>query len=310
MRIAINFKPQRRPFGGGNQFVAQLVQYLRAQGHVVSYRLWPWTERVLLVAPRPFMNVTFDIDDISRLKARHPSVKCVHRINQTDLGRGTTTVDDLFKRANEVADTTVFISDWVRDYFLSRWFSPEAPHTVIHNGADASVFYPSERSWDSSQGPCRIVTHHWSDNWNKGFEVYQEVDRLIASGHLPGFELSVIGRWPAEIRWQAASTQPAMPAAMLGEKLRWHHLYLTAAVAEAGGMHHVEAAQCGLPIVFRTGGGGIDEMGRQYGVEFQDDVRQALLTARDHYPELRERVRQLMPSGTRMCRAYERVLTT
>jgi hypothetical protein len=297
------------PWGGGNQFVAQLKTHLRARDHRVSHRLWPWTERILLVAPRPFQNVTFDVDDIRRFKARHPSAVCVHRINQTNLGRGTSNVDDLFKRANEVADSTVFISAWVRDYFTARWFDPDRAHSVIHNGADPSIFFPAAAPWNPSQGPCRLVTHHWSDNWNKGFAVYQQVDRMIAAGELPGFELTVIGRWPKEIVWRSAATYPPVPPRELGEQLRRHHLYLTAAVAEAGGMHHIEGAQCGLPLVYHEDGGGIVEMGLEYGVAFRDDVRAALLAARDRYGELREKALRLAPSGTRMCAQYERALT-
>jgi len=298
------------PWGGGNQFAVQLAAYLRAHGHHVSHRLWPWTKCILLVAPRPFQNVTFDVDDIRRFKARHPSAKCVHRINQTNLGRGTTNVDDLFKRANEVADATVFISAWVRDYFGARWFSTDRPHAVIHNGADSSIFHATTAPWDPTHGPCRIVTHHWSDNWNKGFAVYQEVDRLIAEGELPGFELTVIGRWPEKIAWRAATTHPPVPPRALGDQLRRHHLYLTAAVAEAGGMHHIEGAQCGLPLVYHEEGGGVVELGRQYGVAFRDDVKGALLNARDRFTELREKVLRLAPSGSRMCREYEQILTS
>jgi len=287
----------------------QLVAYLRARGHQVSHRLWPWTERILLVAPRPFQNVTFDVEEIRRFKARHSSVKCVHRINQTNAGRGTSNVDDLFRAANEVADATVFISAWVRDYSRDRWFSADRPHTVIHNGADPLTFYPATTPWDAAHEPCRLVTHHWSDNWNKGFAVYQAVDKMIAEGALPGFELTVIGRWPRTLAWRATATHPPAPPRKLGEYLRRHHLYLTAAVAEAGGMHHIEGAQCGLPLIYHENGGGIVELGRQYGVAFQDNVREALLTARARYTELREQVLRLAPSGDRMCQQYEQILT-
>lgn len=286
----------------------QLVAYLRARGHSVSHRLWPWTDRILLVAPRPFQNVTFDVPDIRRFKARRPSVRCIHRINQTNAGRGTSNVDDLFKSANEVADATVFISEWVRDYFAARWFALDRPHAVIYNGADVSTFYPSPAAWEPAREPCRLVTHHWSDNWNKGFRVYQAVDRMIADGALPGFGLTVIGRWPKEVAWRAAATHPPAPPSAMGEHLRRHHLYLTAAVAEAGGMHHIEGAQCGLPLVYHANGGGIVELGRQYGVVFEDNVQEALLAARARYAELRDKVLRLAPSGLRMCQQYEAIL--
>lgn len=309
MRIAINVKPVSGPWGGGNQFLAQLVAHLRARGHQVSHRLWPWTQCILMVAPgKPFKNVTFDAAAIGRFKARHPSVKCVHRINQTNVGRGTANVDDLFASANAVADVTVFISAWVRDYSRERWFPSDRRHTVIHNGADPSSFYPSGKGWTAAE-PFRVVTHHWSDNWNKGFAVYREVDRLIADGALPGFALTVIGRWPSEIAWRSAATRPPVPPRQLGDELRRHHLYLTAAVAEAGGMHHIEGAQCGLPLVYHEDGGGVVELAAQYGVGFRDAVGPALTAARARYTELRENVLRLAPSGARMCEEYEQVLT-
>ena len=55
----------------------------------------------------------------------------------------------------------------------------------------------------------RLVTHHWSDNPLKGFDVYQEVDRLLAAGKLPGVALWVIGRWPKELRLAGGTHLPA-----------------------------------------------------------------------------------------------------
>ena len=34
--------------------------------------------------------------------------------------------------------------------------------------------------WDGSE-EMRIVTHHWGANWNKGFDIYVELDKLISS---------------------------------------------------------------------------------------------------------------------------------
>ena len=34
--------------------------------------------------------------------------------------------------------------------------------------------------------PLRIVTHHWSNNPLKGFDVYEQEDDLLAAGELPG----------------------------------------------------------------------------------------------------------------------------
>ena len=52
-------------------------------------------------------------------------------------------------------------------------------------------------------------------------------------------------------------------------------------------MHHVEGAQCGLPLLYHEDGGGVVEAGLKYGVGFRDDVAEALCAARDRLPELR-----------------------
>jgi glycosyltransferase involved in cell wall biosynthesis len=142
----------------------------------------------------------------------------------------------------------------------------------------------------------------------KGFGVYAEVDRLIADGRLPGVELWVIGRWPAGMTWRAARTFPACVGAELADLLRQCHAYLTASLWEPCGMHHIEGAQCGLPLIYHEDGGGIVEAGRLYGIGFRNDAAPAILAAREGYTELRDRVMKRMPSGERMCAEYEQVI--
>jgi hypothetical protein len=142
----------------------------------------------------------------------------------------------------------------------------------------------------------------------KGFDVYREVDDLVATGKLPETEFLVIGRWPKEIRWKAARTHGPVQGAELGGLLRRNHLYVTASRWEPGPMHPIEGAQCGLPLVYHGDGGGTVELARHYGVPFRDDVRGAILEARERYEELRSSVLRHAPSGDQMCVEYGRVL--
>ncbi len=65
-------------------------------------------------------------------------------------------------------------------------------------------------------------------------------------------------------------------------------------------MHHVEGAQCGLPLVYHEDGGGIVEAGQRYGVGFRDDVAGAIRKAIERIEDLRHRLLNNMPSGDRM----------
>ena len=73
-------------------------------------------------------------------------------------------------------------------------------------------------------------------------------------------------------------------------------------------MHHVEGAQCGLPLVYHEEGGGVVEAGRRYGLGFTDDPCAALRAAAAGYGELRARVLEQMPSGDRMTFEYAALL--
>jgi len=50
------------------------------------------------------------------------------------------------------------------------------------------------------------------------------------------------------------------------------------------------------------------ELGRRYGIPFRDDVRSAIVEARERYAELRARVLDDPPSGDQMCVEYGRLL--
>ena len=69
-------------------------------------------------------------------------------------------------------------------------------------------------------------------------------------------------------------------------------------------MHHVEGAQCGLPLLYHEDGGGVVEAGLKYGIGFRENVAAALHAARARYPELRRQVLERMPSGDRMVLSF------
>jgi glycosyltransferase involved in cell wall biosynthesis len=252
--------------------------------------------------------VTFGPDEIREYKLGHAAMVCLHRVNECDARKGTSFMDDLLAGANTVADFTVFVSAWLRDYHAARWFDARRPHAVIQNGADPAAFHPLGGEGFTGATPFRLVTHHWSDNWMKGFDVYQAVDELIASGRLPDTELWVVGRWPREIRWKVAHTIGPAHGVELGSLLRRCHAYLTASRFDPGPMHPIEGVQCGLPLIYHQDGGGIVELGLRYGVGFRDDVRAAIVEARERYAELRGRVLADVPPGDRMCVDYGRII--
>lgn len=310
-KVAFNALPVAGSWGGGNQWLLQLSRYLRFLGFTVVYDLSDSDiDFIFVLHSADSQGGTFGAEEIAAYKRAHPRARCIHRINENDARKGTDFMDRAIARMNEVADHTVFISDWLRAHHAERWFDSRRPHSVITNGADSRFFQPfHSQSWRGGDAPLVLVTHHWSDHWNKGFKVYQEVDALIADGKLPGTELWVIGRWPKEIQWRAARTFSPCAGEELASRLRAAHIYITASQAEPGGMHFIEGIQCGLPLLFHSGGGGIVEVGAASGgIEFSADVAAAITRARQNYAELRRRVLTQAPTGEQMVAEFAGLL--
>jgi glycosyltransferase involved in cell wall biosynthesis len=306
--VAFNMRPRSGPYGGGNQWLNQLSGYLKRCGYRVQYHLDRSVDCVAGTHAGLSGALAFSYADVLREKEKNPRLVCLQRINDNDARKGTDAMDRVLAEANRAADHTVFVSDWLRDYHLSRWFDVARPHSVILNGADPSIFHPIGAATWKSGARLRLVTHHWSDNMSKGFELYAKIDEVIASGQLRDAEIWVVGRWPEQIRWRSAKTFGPRVGGSLAELLRQCHVYVTGSKHEPGAMHPVEGLQCGLPLLYQRETGGTVELGRKYGVEMSEDTVESITRIRDDYETLRKRVLADPPSGDAMCLQYRRLI--
>jgi glycosyltransferase involved in cell wall biosynthesis len=307
-RVAMNLRPVYSSWGGGNQWLTQTARTLRASGYRVRFDLRGEVDCILVTHFGLTGRTSFSLEELRTHLREHPRTRMIHRVNDNDVRKGTGEMDKRLAEYDALAHHTVFISEWLRDYHAERWFDKSKPHSVVINGADAAVFHPiGSAAWKPGE-PLRLVTHHWSDNWLKGFKVYAEVDRLIAEGALRDVELWVVGRWPKEIAWRAAKLFPPANGEALAALLRQCHAYLTASLWEPGGMHFIEGAQCGLPVLFHEDGGGICEVASRFGIGFRDDVAAAVNALRQRYPELRRAALTDPPSGDEMGLRYRKLV--
>ncbi len=307
--VAINLRPRSGSWGGANQWTTQLTRFLKFCGFAVQHDLTRPVDAIVMTHTGLSKGTSFGVDEVLQYRATHPYAPCIHRINDNDIRKGTTEMDAFLARSNQVADCTVFVSEWLRDHHAARWFDISKPHAVIEAGADPAVFHPfGNRPYTG--GPFRIVTHHWSDNWAKGFDIYQEIDRVIAEGLVKDFELRVIGRWPKEIKWRSAKTFAPCSGHKLATQLRQCHGYVSASRHEPGAMHPVEGLQCGLPLLYHAESGGTVSPGRRYGVCIGDSLPQALEELRSRYLELRGKLLAEPPSGDLMSLSYRRLIQT
>ncbi len=310
MRIAIGAQLQDGPWGGGNQFASSLFAFLRAQGHEVSSALdRPDLDVIVLTEPRrTSASSSFHDGDVwSYLRRVNSDTIVVHRINECDERKNTRWVNRRLAVANRCADHTVFISFWLRDLF-HPYADQLAESSVIMNGADPRVFHPGPGpEWDGRE-PLRVVTHHWSHNWNKGFDIYQRLDQLLSQPALAGqFSFTYIGRVPAGVSFRYIKVLPPLSGSALGDELRRHHIYLTASLNEPAGMHHIEGALSGLPVLYRLSGA-LPEYCEGFGLSFNEQMFEGRLSEMHaRYAEFRALMPAYPNDADRMCHAYERL---
>jgi len=301
MKFSFNRKVVNGSWGGGNLFVKSMSEYLISMGHRVSFDLEDNIDIIFLIDPKS-VDSTFgySVEDIIDYGEKNPDTKIVHRINECDLRKGTNFIDSLLLQVNPIVDHTIFISRWLADYFLERGFDRE--YSIVYNGCDSSHFYPKKFVEIDKSEPVKIVTHHWSDNWMKGFDIYKAIDHLNRTD----IEFTYIGRYNNQ--YQPSNTNLISPISgkILGDELRKHDLYVTASRFEPCGMHHIEGSSSGLPVLYHRDGGGINELCVNHGVEFFDidTFLSGLLRIVDNYREYVESIDYDYLSSHRMCAEY------
>ena len=263
MKVFFNRVPRSEPYGGGNQFLQKMVKLLCDGGHEVVYHLTPGVDVIFMMDPRPG-DIGYSVEHIAAYKNQFPDTKILHRVNECDARKGTSNIDPLLLASMSIADNVVFISEWLRDYFSKLGYAGDSD--VIYNGCNLDHFFPVSKKPSKK---LRLVTHHWSDNWMKGFDLYTKIDDHIRSHPDCGFEFTYVGRYCKEYQPTSTNVIPPIRGKQLGDELRKHDIYVTASRFEPCGMHHIEGAASGLPVIFHEDTGGIRELCLKHGEEYR-----------------------------------------
>ena len=272
MKICITLEPPHKSYGGGAFFVENLYDYFTARDINVVYHLEPGLDMIFIIDPRRDQHNKYGIGEVLKYKRAYPQVKLLYAVNECDIKRDVSiNLEPLIVHTILNCDYIVFISNWLRDYYFSKYHNVknifEHKHSVINNACDPKYFY--KRKYTRKPGDkIKIVTHHWSNNYFKGFEIYNQLDKNLP--RLKNIEFTYIGNYnrqylPKYIKY--ITPRSHMP---LADEIRKHDVYLTASLYEPGGIHQLEGMSCGLPVLYRRNGGGIAETVRGAGEEFSN----------------------------------------
>jgi hypothetical protein len=290
MKIAVGARPYDGPWGGGNRFVAALCEALTERGDAVVHDLKDGDiDIILLMDPRTRSpNVSFGAGAILRyLQTRNAGAIVVHRVNECDERKGEPFINHLLARANYVADATVFIAAWLAE--LPVWRNNlREPWYVVRNGADERIFNADRFKPWNGQEPLKLVTHHWGYHPMKGFDIYTQIDRMIGDSRWSGrLEFTYVGQLPRDFKFVSARYIAPLDGRQLADELASHHVYVSGSINEPAGMHHIEGAMAGLPLLYRESGA-LPEYCRGFGISFAGpaDFEAALTKLMVDYPDL------------------------
>lgn len=312
MKVSIGSRIMEGPWGGGNQFARSLSEFLKKKGwDVVSDLTDDDIDIILMTEPRTTSaSGAYNQRSISRYLVSHPGTPVAHRINECDERKGTRGVNKYLMRANTIADHTVFISNFLEDLFKKKGFFTNRTSSVIRNGADRAVFNRAGiKKWNESV-PLKLVTHHWGSDLNKGFDIYNMLDSIEEIDGVK-IEFTYIGSIPDGVSFKNSKVIPPISGRKLSEELKKSHAYVTGSINEPAGMHHIEGAMCGLPLIYRNSGA-LPEYCNGFGVMFEgiSDFKEKLRELINGYDRYFKRLEDYPYDSEKMCSEYEKMLVT
>lgn len=304
MKIFFNRIPKEEPYGGGNQFLSEIVNYLRNKNHNVVFELQDNIDILFVMDPRPDNANNISINDMIKYRYFSPKTKILHRVNECDVRKNTNFIDSILLQTMNESDHVVFISKWLQDYFGEKGFNKNS--IVIYNGCNLQLFNPEKDKKINDK--IKLVTHHWSDNWMKGFDIYTEIDKHLRN--TSNFEFTYIGRYNSSYSPKNTNIISPLCGKKLGDELKKYDIYVTASRFEPCGMHHIEAAASGLPILYHRDGGGINECAKNHGEEFYnfESFLMKLSIILNKINEYRSIINYDQLSIDNVCQDFEKVL--
>lgn len=240
------------PYGGGNQFMWGLRRELeRRQWRVENNTISPSTVACL------YNSFNFDFDRLAAM--RRAGCRMVHRVDGPIAAyRGTDEgLDRRIWEINEtLAEATVFQSAYSLSKHEEMGLRFRAP-VIIPNAADPSIFHRRGRLPFLAGSRVRLIATSWSDNVNKGADVYAWLDEHL---DLSRYEMTFLGRTPNAFK--NIRVLPPAPSATVAHELRAHDVFVIASRNEPCSNALVEAISCGLPAIYLDSGSHAELVGR------------------------------------------------
>jgi glycosyltransferase involved in cell wall biosynthesis len=263
LKVYINRRPVTGPWGGGNKTLSLLTdQVSKDESFELVYDLnHKDIDVIFCMDPKPD-NTGVWYQNLLDYKIKiNPKAKIIQRVGDLGTHRGPE-ITNLVAQTIQLSDFVIFPSNWAR-----KAIGFEKQNYIVIPNRPLKKFYENrilDKKVDNKN--IKVVTHHWSDNPKKGFSLYEAF-----SSNLPeNIKFTYIGRFNSSFSSKNIEIIEPQDVDSLSKILPNFDIYLTASELEAGANHVLEAIAAGLPVLYKTGGGSIDEYCSNYGIEYKD----------------------------------------
>ena len=306
-KIFFSLKPPLGSYGGGAFFVKNIIQYLQNKGYNITFELEPNIDLLFIIDPRRGPHKKYNLNNFIQYKKYYPNVKIIYRVNECDIKREKSiNIEPLLVKTMKFSDHVVFVSKWLENYYIEK-YKLKINSTAILNGCNHKHFTPSKNT-KFLNDKIKLVTHHWSNNYLKGFHIYNALDKLLDNRN--DIEFTYIGNYNLNYKPKNIKLLPPINDYELGNLIKKHDIYLTATQNEPGAMHYLEGLSCGLPVLYCKNGGGAQEICCMSGEEYED-IKTLLIKVnliKNNYDDYVKNINYNYLNYNRCCKEYYNII--
>ena len=281
VKLYIYYKITEGPWGGGNQFLRALRDYIieskKDQVEIIpdineEYHIFLMNSGYR--GPGSFIDLKV-VQNIKkfgyikltkRLFRKNPDKKIVYRLDglRAIYNDQWDKMDDLQLRASRLADHIIFQSKHCLESFKRYGYDGDN-YSIVYNGVDQHIFNTNGKEFWNGAENLKIFSCNWSSNPRKGFST------IALFSEIAGVESYFVGNWPEEIDKKKVICLPPMKQEELAGYYKNCDVFLHAAKNDPCPNVVLEALSCGLLIIYHDSGG-TPEIAGDYGMPLPEDI--------------------------------------
>lgn len=243
MKIHILYNVIDSPYGGGNQFLKYLINFLNEKNLYTTD---------IAEADIILFNSHHNARKILELRLQYGKNKIfIHRLDgKISLQRKSKKFDYIIMLVNIlVSDFDIYQSEYARNIW-SKSITPK-PHKVIYNSVDKQLFFKTKHiNQLKSSNKLKIITTCWSTHDSKGFDTYKYLDKYL---NFDKYEYIFVGNSP--IKFNNIQIIPPQNSLRLNQLLNQSDIFITASINDPCSNSLLEAKEIGLKILAKNSGG-------------------------------------------------------